>query len=67
MHLYRCADQVLRQILQTGLGELEDVLEQRHASAEMWQAIRGGILSDRAGEPYNTQALEGPIRMTVLS
>ncbi len=67
MHLYRCAGQELRQIAQTGLGELEDVLQQRHAPAEMWQAIRDGILSYCTGEPYNTQALVGPVRMAVLA
>ncbi len=67
MHLYRCADQELRHIVQTGLGELEDVLHQRHAPAEMWQAICDGILSYCTGEPYNTQALAGPVRMAVLA
>ena len=35
MHLYRCVDQEMQQIVQAGLGELEDVLQKRHAPAMM--------------------------------
>ena len=53
MHLYRCVDQEMQQIVQEGLGELDDVLQKRHAPAVMWQAIRRGILSYCTGDPYN--------------
>ena len=35
MHLYQCSDQKLMNCLQEGLGELEDILQKRHAPSEM--------------------------------
>ena len=38
------------EVFQNGIGDLEDVLQQRHAPPEMWQAMRKDILSFRTGE-----------------